>query len=194
MLILGVDVLGNLNKPATTQAALGVPIWRIVISSGVIVLILGFLNILASYIFRDRPAGITARTVRAKGAVAVTEREVHAHGAVEVHKAYSVSSGEESGSSATMHDATHAESEFEHIPTPVPQGGRSRNTWSFLRMNFRGEEHSSLPSYYLNSPSPSSRYSVRTGVRELTISKPLAVNPQFAHLVRPDLVYRPSRA
>lgn len=47
MLVLGVTMLGNLNKPATTQEALGISIWRMVISSGIIVFVLGFLNILA---------------------------------------------------------------------------------------------------------------------------------------------------
>lgn len=47
MLVLGVEILGNLNKPATTQDALGMPIWRIVISSGIVVFTLGFLNIIS---------------------------------------------------------------------------------------------------------------------------------------------------
>jgi len=60
-------------------------------------------------------------------------------------------------------------------------------------MPFRSDiddNKSVLPSYHQGSPS--SRYSIRTGVRELKISAPLAVNPQFAHLVRPDSTYHPS--
>ncbi|KAL8796737.1 MAG: hypothetical protein Q9182_007314 [Xanthomendoza sp. 2 TL-2023] len=70
MTIVGVSVLGNLNKEATSQRSLGTAYWRIVISSGILVLILGFINIFASYIFRQRKLGVTARQVRAYGAVA----------------------------------------------------------------------------------------------------------------------------
>ncbi|KAI9789687.1 MAG: hypothetical protein M1816_005862 [Peltula sp. TS41687] len=70
MVVLGVSILGNLNKEATSQESLGTAFWRIVISSGVLVSLLGFLNIIASFIFRDSALDITARQVRAKGAVA----------------------------------------------------------------------------------------------------------------------------
>ncbi|KAL8770324.1 MAG: hypothetical protein Q9209_003960 [Squamulea sp. 1 TL-2023] len=70
MIIVGVSVLGNLNKEATSQKSLGTSYWRIVISSGIVVVILGVANIFASYIFRQRKLGVTARQVRAYGAVA----------------------------------------------------------------------------------------------------------------------------
>jgi len=70
MLILGVSILGNLNKEATSQTSLGPSFWRIVISSGILALIFGALNLFASYIFRNAALGITARQVRAHGAVA----------------------------------------------------------------------------------------------------------------------------
>ncbi|KAI4129201.1 MAG: hypothetical protein LQ338_002360 [Usnochroma carphineum] len=70
MTILGVSVLGNLNKEATSQASLGTSYWRIVIASGVIVVVLGVANIFASYVFRQQKLGVTARQVRAYGAVA----------------------------------------------------------------------------------------------------------------------------
>jgi len=60
-------------------------------------------------------------------------------------------------------------------------------------MPFRSDNDdnkSVLPCY---QDSPSSRYSIRSGVRELKISAPLAVNPQFAHLVRPESTFHPSR-
>ena len=68
MIILGVSVLGNLNKEATSQKSLGTSFWRIVISSGILSLIFGVVNIFASYIFRHKKEGITAREVRAHGA------------------------------------------------------------------------------------------------------------------------------
>lgn len=47
MIVLGVSILGNLNKQATSQESLGTAFWRIVISAGILVSILGFLNIIA---------------------------------------------------------------------------------------------------------------------------------------------------
>ena len=47
MIILGVSILGNLNKGATSEDSLGLGFWRIVISSGIVVIILGFLNIIS---------------------------------------------------------------------------------------------------------------------------------------------------
>lgn len=70
MIILGVTILGNLNKEATSQKSLGTSYWSIVISSGIIVLILGVANVFASYIFRNSARGITARMLRSYGAVA----------------------------------------------------------------------------------------------------------------------------
>ena len=70
MIILGMLILGNLNKEATSQKSLGTPFWRIVISSGIVSTIFGFVNIVSSYIFRTRSLGVTARMVRAYGAVA----------------------------------------------------------------------------------------------------------------------------
>lgn len=47
MIVLGVNMLGNLNKEATSQESLGLAFWRIVISSGILVFILGWLNLVA---------------------------------------------------------------------------------------------------------------------------------------------------
>ncbi len=47
MLFLGNGVLGNMNKQATSQDSLGLPFWRIVIAAGIIVLVMGLVNILA---------------------------------------------------------------------------------------------------------------------------------------------------
>ncbi|KAF2771189.1 hypothetical protein EJ03DRAFT_268936, partial [Teratosphaeria nubilosa] len=68
MIVLGIDMLANLNKDATSQKSLGMPFWRMVIASGIVIFILGFVNLIASYVFRDRKNGITARQVRAHGA------------------------------------------------------------------------------------------------------------------------------
>lgn len=47
MLVLGVNMLGNLNKESTSQKSLGLAMWRIVIASGILACLLGFFNIVA---------------------------------------------------------------------------------------------------------------------------------------------------
>jgi hypothetical protein len=47
MVIVGVSILGNLNKTATSQSALGMSFWQIVIASGILTMIMGFANIVA---------------------------------------------------------------------------------------------------------------------------------------------------
>ncbi|EXJ94104.1 hypothetical protein A1O1_02497 [Capronia coronata CBS 617.96] len=78
MVFLGNSILGNLNKQATSQKSLGLPFWRLVIASGIIVLVMGAINILASYVFRDTRAHLTARQVRSHGAVASHKADMEA--------------------------------------------------------------------------------------------------------------------
>jgi hypothetical protein len=47
MVVLGINILGNLNKEATSQKSLGLPFWRIVIGSGIIIFALGWINIVS---------------------------------------------------------------------------------------------------------------------------------------------------
>lgn len=47
MIIIGVSILGNLNKQATSEGSLGTTFWRLVIASGIVVSILGVANIFA---------------------------------------------------------------------------------------------------------------------------------------------------
>lgn len=47
MIVLGINMLGNLNKSATSEKSLGLPFWRIVIGSGIVIFILGFVNLMA---------------------------------------------------------------------------------------------------------------------------------------------------
>ncbi|KAH8821194.1 hypothetical protein F5884DRAFT_745523 [Xylogone sp. PMI_703] len=73
MLILGFNTLGNLNKPATSVENLGLPLWRIVIASGILASVLGFFNIIATNAFCNTKEGITGRQVRANGAIATAK-------------------------------------------------------------------------------------------------------------------------
>jgi hypothetical protein len=66
MLVVGVSVLGNLNKAATDQSTLGLSDWQVVISSGILCTILGFANIIANYTFQKKSQGLTARMVRSR--------------------------------------------------------------------------------------------------------------------------------
>ncbi|KAJ6094730.1 hypothetical protein N7467_002243 [Penicillium canescens] len=70
MMILGVSTLGNLNTKAMTQETIGMAFWRIIISAGVLAMVVSVLNVLASFLFSDYKAGVSARHVRAYGAVA----------------------------------------------------------------------------------------------------------------------------
>ncbi|KAL1965119.1 hypothetical protein VTN77DRAFT_6032 [Rasamsonia byssochlamydoides] len=77
MIILGVSVLGDLNNKATSQKDMGLAFWRIVASAGILAMVMGVVNFVVSFIFRDRERGVTARQVRTYGAVAskVVERK-----------------------------------------------------------------------------------------------------------------------
>lgn len=219
MLALGLNTLGHLNKQATSQDSLGLPFWRVVIASGILVFILGFVNLAAvrlvppqptcpaqltplqSYVFRDHAQGITARQVRAHGA--------------SVHK------------SPMTHSSPPSAPELAQSSITTPTTASKRSNPFHLTPSAR--RPSLLPSYHssstLSSPvkeappsSPTSRYSRATtctkkkvlGIlgrhreslapplpihpREPEISGPVGVNPQFAHLLqRPDSALHPSR-
>lgn len=47
MCLIGNSVLANLNKSTASQESIGLAFWRLVISSGIIVIIMGTINILA---------------------------------------------------------------------------------------------------------------------------------------------------
>ncbi|KAI9716036.1 MAG: hypothetical protein M1828_000503 [Chrysothrix sp. TS-e1954] len=183
MLILGVDILGNLNKPATSQKHMGLGFWRIVIASGILITILGFLNIIASFVFRDRKAGVTARQVRAKGAVAISSAQSESqYGG----KAYSFDAGRSgSGSHGNTPPATYA------AATPIESSRRNdkRKSSRFTRFG------NILPLHRNNGPpSPTSLYSVseRPERRGMQISAPVNINPNFEHPVRPDIAHHPA--
>lgn len=75
-ILLGNGVLANLNKSNASQQSLGMAFWRLIIGSGIVIFVMGFVNILASYIFRDARMQLTARQVRSNGATASHKLEV----------------------------------------------------------------------------------------------------------------------
>ncbi|EFQ98803.1 hypothetical protein MGYG_01819 [Nannizzia gypsea CBS 118893] len=73
MVLLGISTLGELNSPASRQKEIGLPFWKLILGAGVVSIVIGSLNIALSYVFRDSDIGISARHVRARGAVATQD-------------------------------------------------------------------------------------------------------------------------
>ncbi|KAF2671264.1 hypothetical protein BT63DRAFT_211671 [Microthyrium microscopicum] len=189
MIVLGNNMLGNLNKEATSQKSLGLPFWRLVIGSGIVVFIFGFVNIIANYVFRDAKLGVTARQVRAKGAVAISDREVVLDIESEKHHSPSIVSSFPAGSSI--------------YSSPAPRK-------SPVKAFFRSARDSILPSYHSRAPYPTAgaypaatyptspiKSPTKTEAEsprspQMNISAPLNINPQFAHLIKPQTAHHPS--
>lgn len=237
LFVLGVDLLAKLNHDSDTRQALGLPFWRVVIAAGILCFILGIINFVASYVFRDSKQGITARQVRAHGAVA-------AHMALKSSNTSSPSStrtpttplrtpvatdrsdfrrslrlvAQPFQSTRERNDSTRhpdpilpsyqastspniskphpvsvhePEAEEEDEPYPAsPMSKYSRATFCSRKPGFPGfrfatssrRRESEIP-----PPLPLS-------VRPLSVSAPLNVNPQFAHLIRPNHALHPARS
>lgn len=215
MIIVGIDTLGNLNDQAESRDALGLAFWRIVICSGIFIFIMGWINLAASFVFCDRKQGITARQVRAHGAVAALKSPSVSHGTPSV----------------TEMAQSHVSNPYVSNPrTPTKSGNAFRIVAAERRRSILPPYKSSSPSTANSTvsrekealvDSPTSRYSRATACskkkifgimgrnrdslapplpvnasapRPMEISAPLGVNPQFAHLVqRPDSALHPSR-
>ena len=70
MIIDGAMVLANLNSDNVTSETFGLAFIQIIQAGGILTFIMGVLNILISFVFRDRKVGVTARMIRASGATA----------------------------------------------------------------------------------------------------------------------------
>ena len=51
MMVLGLNMLGNMNKEATSQKSLTLPFWRLLVASGILAIVIGFFNIIAVSLF-----------------------------------------------------------------------------------------------------------------------------------------------
>ncbi|KAK4655929.1 hypothetical protein QC762_306760 [Podospora pseudocomata] len=71
LMITGCGIMADLVKPAYSIDNLGLPIWRLVLSSGILAITFGVFNMIASVVFRDGENGITARNIRSDGSLAV---------------------------------------------------------------------------------------------------------------------------
>lgn len=47
MMAIGLNMLGNMNKEATSQESLSMPFWRLLVASGILCIVIGFFNIVA---------------------------------------------------------------------------------------------------------------------------------------------------
>ncbi|KAF1811142.1 hypothetical protein P152DRAFT_80316 [Eremomyces bilateralis CBS 781.70] len=222
MMAIGVNILGNLNKEATSQESIGLAFWRIVIGSGIVVLVIGVFNLVASYLFRDRGLKVSARRIRSHGAVALSNAEAErAHLETAMMSPHPSSKNLNIATSFTGCDSSIKSYKSPTQKSPSPKRATFKNfsaakTFRAARASILPSYHSRVeraaidaaeaksPSYHPREPiSPaSSRYSRTTSgrdahgrerERDMEISMPLNVNPQFAHLLKPDLAHHPSQ-
>lgn len=172
-----------------------------------------------SYIFRDTSRKLTARRVRSKGAIALSEA-----GDIESYptKAFSINT-HHTGSTSSRTGTPPMRIGTPPVDMGSPQPSASPQKESrFTQFNFspvrtlRNVRQSILPSYHSAAPNrvthsrSSSTYSRSTSGESkrfwakknrnseipdvpLQISAPLNINPNFAHLVKPNLAHHPSQ-
>ncbi|KAL1797253.1 hypothetical protein ACET3X_003859 [Alternaria dauci] len=232
MMVVGLNLLGNMNKEATSQKSLTMPFWRLLVASGILAIVIGFFNVVASFVFRDKSRRITARMVRSRGAMTLHEDLETESQYDPKHKAFTITTHHTGSTSSRTH--IHGGTPPMRMGTPPVDCGSPQVTspnkedpnrlsqfdFSPLRA-FRTARQSFLPSYHSQSPAkpgffshrPSSSIYSRTTsgeparkkfwqrqreeqeqetARMPEISYPLNVNPQFAHLVKPNLAHHPS--
>lgn len=238
MMVIGLNLLGNMNKEATSQKSLTMPFWRLLVASGILAFVIGFFNVVASFIFRDKARNITARMVRSRGAMTLHEdletQSQHTGSYYDPkHKAFTIST-HHTGSTSSRNNM-HGNTPPMRMGTPPVDCGspqmaaahKQTDTNRLSQFDFnpiralRTARQSFLPSYHSQSPAKStlfprrpcsSIYSRTTSgepakkkfwqrqreeqehetARMPEISYPLNVNPQFAHLVKPNLAHHPS--
>ncbi|KAF1849602.1 uncharacterized protein K460DRAFT_399719 [Cucurbitaria berberidis CBS 394.84] len=233
MMVIGLNMLGNMNKQATSQQSLSMPFWRLLVASGILSIVIGFFNVVASFVFRDKSRNITARRVRSRGAMTLHEDIENGSYYDPKHKAFTIST-HHTGSSSSRNNFNGGTPPMRQGTPPVDCGspqvaspnkeGNNLSQFNFaspIRERFRNARQSFLPSYHSTSPAkpsffshrPSSSIYSRTTSGEPQkkkfwqrqreeqeeeaahmpeISYPLNVNPQFAHLVKPNLAHHPS--
>ena len=75
MVVMGCQVLGNLNEPAIRPGKIGQELYNLVLATGTLALTFGVANIASSILFADRKAGINARMIRSDGNLAAAAGE-----------------------------------------------------------------------------------------------------------------------
>lgn len=185
------------------------------------------LILIQSFVFRDKARHITARAVRARGAMTLSECDVESQYDPK-HKAFTINSHRTGstrsniGRTPSMRMGTPPiDCGSPQLASPTEHNNPNRlSQFNFNPVNaFRTARQSFLPSYHSTSPTkpwanrPASSIYSRTTSGETQkkrfwqrkhqqedeeiprvpeISYPLNVNPQFAHLVKPNLAHHPS--
>ena len=75
MVVMGCQVLGNLNEPAIQPGKIGQEFYNLVLATGSLALTFGVANIATSILFADRKEGINARMIRSDGNLAASSAE-----------------------------------------------------------------------------------------------------------------------
>ncbi|GKT49375.1 uncharacterized protein ColSpa_09556 [Colletotrichum spaethianum] len=70
MIVMGCHILANITNPAFSAETIGLPLWRLILASGILVITFGFFNVISSIVFRDGHNGINARNIRSDGTLA----------------------------------------------------------------------------------------------------------------------------
>lgn len=76
MILIGCNLLGQLNSPAYSADNFGLAFWQLVMASGILCLTFGVLNVACSFVWRDAKNGITARDVRSNGSIADSSQKL----------------------------------------------------------------------------------------------------------------------
>ena len=136
---------------------------------------------------------MTARQIRSKGAVAITDKE---------------SEIENMGKPSSIVTSFPYASSSTYSQSPIKNKSPVRNFMRQARQSILPSYRSEVPPYPkdtpvtgmyspIKSPKLTKKNSLRgsaepTSPPPMSISAPMNVNPQFAHLVRPDMAHHPS--
>lgn len=126
MVVIGCNMLGNLNRPAYDADTLGPHFSKLVLSSSILAITFGFLNVLSALVWRDAKEGITSRDIRANGSLAGSRRQSLPSYSASEHRTDSSLRGEKTRSKfMTMFwkkssDASRSEKPRPQISGPMP--------------------------------------------------------------------------
>lgn len=188
-ILLGNGVLANLNKANASQKALGMPFWRLIIGSGITLFVMGFINVLASYIFRDTTLNLTARQVRSNGAVAGHKLEVESSIGASTPKSnrksfhHRFSKFIKPGVNRDSLPSYKAQTYMNQVQSPVPPMPTMTPTQFTSSGNLRMPNENDYRSDEKCAQSPgasSSKYSVNTRGEEFVARPDLAHHPAMS--------------
>lgn len=74
LIMVGCDILGQLNNPKVGPESLGKPWWRLVLASGILNLTFGLLNVVATFALHDWLSGQNVRVIRTIGAASSSDQ------------------------------------------------------------------------------------------------------------------------